>query len=77
MGARKYYTEEFKRQIVGLKQSGRGIGELSKEYKVTVTSIREWERQLSNSGTFGKVTNESETEKELRQLRKEVKQLRM
>ena len=77
MGARKYYTEEFKRQIVGLKRSGRKIGELSKEYKVTVTSIREWERQITKSGSFGKEANENETEKELRGLRKENKQLKM
>ena len=77
MGARKYYTEDFKRQLVELKRSGRAIGELSKEYKVTVTSIREWDRQITNSGTFGKTANESENEKELRQLRKENRQLRM
>jgi len=32
---------------------------------------------IGNSGTFGKLANENDTEKELRQLRKENKQLKM
>jgi transposase len=75
MGARKYYTEEFKRQIVELKLSGRSAGELEREYKVTKTSIKAWVSQYANSGQFGTAANESE--KELKSLRKENKQLRM
>jgi len=75
--ANRYYTEEFKRQIVELKLSGKSVSDLEREYKVTKTSIREWVRQYSNSGKFGTVENLTESEKELRLLRKENKQLRM
>jgi len=73
----RYYTEQFKRQIVELRKNGRTVNELSKEYKISKTSVREWERQVEKSGKFGVAENMSESEKELRQLRKENKHLRM
>ena len=77
MGAKQYYTEEFKRQIVELRKSGRTVLELAREYKITATSIRSWERQLENSGEFGVRANESEESKELKALRAENRQLKM
>ena len=38
----RYYTEEFKRQIVELMGSGKRIGDIEREYKVTKATIREW-----------------------------------
>jgi len=73
----RYYTEEFKRQIVELMASGKGIGDIEREYKVTKTTIREWVKRFGKSGEFGAEANRSEEEKELRALRKENKQLRM
>ena len=73
----RYYTEDFKRQIVGVMGSGKTVSEIEREYKVTKTTIREWMKRYSNSGQFGAAENMSEVEKELRQLRKENKQLRM
>ena len=71
------YTEDFKKQIIGLKTAGRSTSELMREYDLTKTSINTWMRQYTNSGKFGVVENLSENEKELRVLRKENKQLRM
>ena len=73
----KRYTEEFKRQIVGLKEAGRSTADLVREYGITKTSIRTWLREYTNSGKFGVAENMSDSEKELRLLRKENKQLRM
>ena len=73
----KRYTDEFKRQIVELKKSGRGTTELMNEYDLTKTSINTWVRQYTNSGSFRQEDNQTEEEKELKQLRKENKQLRM
>ena len=73
----KKYTEEFKRQIVSLKESGKSTTEIESEYGVTRTSINEWARQMKSSGKFGVLENLSESEKELRALRKENKHLRM
>jgi len=77
MGARQFYTEEFKRKIVELRRSGRTVLELSREYKITTTSIRAWERQIANSGEFGVEANESQGEKELKTLKAENRQLKM
>ena len=75
--ANRYYTEEFKRQIVGLRGSGKSVEELHREYKISKTAIRNWEREIGNSGKLGRAENLSESEVELRALRKENKQLRM
>ena len=71
------YSEEFKRQIVALRESGRRTVDLSREYGVSKHSINVWAKQYANSGKFGVVENLSDGEKELRILRKENKQLRM
>jgi len=73
----RFYTEEFKRQIVELEANGKTISDLEREYKVTKTTIREWIKRYGNSGEFGAEANRSTEEKELRELRKEVRQLRM
>jgi transposase len=73
----RYYSEEFKSQIVELHKSGKSVRTLSREYKVTEPTIREWLKRYSKSGEFGASANRSSEEQELRQLRKENKQLRM
>lgn len=39
---RKTYSKEFKKMILELYNSGRKVTELSIEYKVSKTSIRDW-----------------------------------
>jgi len=73
----RYHTEEFKRQIVELVASGKRIGDVEREYKVTKTTIREWVKRFGKSGEFGAEANRSEEEKEMRELRKENRQLKM
>ena len=73
----KKYTDEFKRQIAQLRESGKTIGELTKEYGLGKSSISNWHHQYLNSGTFTAEGNRSEEEKELRELRKQNKQLKM
>ena len=73
----RYYSEEFKKQIVELEASGKTISELEREYKVTKTTIREWVKRYGKSGEFGAEANRSAEEKELRELRRENRQLRM
>jgi len=75
--ATRYYTEEFKRQIVELEANGKSVAEIEREYKVTKTTIRAWKKQYGNSGQFGVEANRSEAEKELIELRKENRQLKM
>ncbi|MCL1880579.1 MAG: transposase [Oscillospiraceae bacterium] len=73
----KIYTEEFKHQIVKLHASGKTSVELEHEYGVSKTSVNTWVKRYSNSGKFSVLSNLTESEKELRQLRKDNKQLRM
>ncbi|WJG70786.1 transposase [Spiroplasma ixodetis] len=72
------YTDEFKKQIVALYQSGKSISYLVKEYNVTraVTTYK-WIKQFTNSGSFKIKNNLSDLEKQLIQANKELKQLRM
>ena len=73
----KSYTDEFKRQIVEIFKSGRTVNEISGEYGISTTTVRDWTRQHSNSGKFGVAENRTKTDKELILLRKENKQLKM
>jgi len=71
------YTKEFKHKIAELRESGKSIAELSREYGVAKGTIYEWFTRYKNSGSFKTADNLSDDEKELRQLRKENRQLRM
>jgi len=71
------YTTEFKRKIAELRESGKSIAAIQREYGISKGSVSNWERQYKTSGSFKAADNLSEEEKELRILRKENKQLRM
>jgi len=73
----RYHSDEFKEQIVLLRKSGRTIRELADEYGLAKSTISTWESQHKNSGKFTVKDNLSESDKELRVLRRENKQLRM
>ncbi|BDT02360.1 transposase [Spiroplasma ixodetis] len=71
------YTDEFKKQIVALYQSGKSVSCLAKEYNVTRAATYKWIKQFTNSGSFKIKNNLSDLEKQLIQANKELKQLRM
>jgi len=71
------YTEEFKQKIVELREAGKTISKLAKEYGVCKSTISNWNSKYKKSGSFKASDNMSEEEKEIKQLRKENKQLRM
>ncbi|WP_338987629.1 IS3 family transposase [Spiroplasma endosymbiont of Dasysyrphus albostriatus] len=71
------YTDEFKKQIVALYQSGKSVSCLAKEYNVTRAATYNWIKQFTNSDSFKTKDNRSFEENELIKLRKELKQLRM
>jgi transposase len=45
----KPYTEEFKKQIVELRQQGRGCKELCKEYGLGKNTVTEWVKEITGS----------------------------
>jgi len=71
------YTTEFKQKIAELRDTGKTITELSSEYGIAKQSISNWYTQYKTSGSFKASDNLSVDEKELRQLRKENKRLKM
>ena len=73
----KNYTDEFKKQIVALKQNGKKTVELSNEYGVAKSTIVKWVNDYSTSGSFKAKDNRTDEENELLRLRKENKQLLM
>lgn len=76
-GKTKNYTEEFKKQIVALKQNGKSTADISKEYQIAKSTIVKWVSDYSKSGSFKAKDNRTEEENELIRLRKENKQLMM
>ena len=76
--ARRSYTDEFKRQIVNLYNTGNyTCAELIHEYELTQTALSRWIRQAKNSGSFKEKDNRTPEENELIRLRKENERLLM
>jgi transposase len=71
------YTADFKRKIAELVESGKSLAEISREYGMSKGTASTWHRQYKTSGSFKAVDNLSTEDKELRQLRKENKRLKM
>lgn len=75
--SRKYYTEEFKHQIVQLYENGKRRRDIMREYEITGTSIDNWVKRFRNSGSFHAKDNQSEQELELKELKRRNKELEM
>lgn len=76
-GKTKNYTEEFKKQIVALKQNGKSTADIAREYQIAKSTIIKWLNDYSESGSFKAKDNRTMEENELLRLRKENKQLLM
>ena len=75
--ARKY-ENEFKVMIVELLESGRTTKEPSEEYDLSEGMVRRWRREYKvKSGDFSKKREISVEEQELKDLRKELKYVKM
>ena len=72
----KRYTVEFRYQIVQLVRAGRAIPELSKEFGVSIWSIRNWVKQAARDAGTGDQGLTSLEREELTRLKHEVRQLR-
>jgi transposase len=76
-GKTKNYTEEFKKQIIALKQNGKSTADIAREYQLAKSTIIKWSNDYSESGSFKAKDNRTMEENELISLRKENKQLMM
>lgn len=73
----KRYTDEFKKQIVKLHNSGKSIQELVAEYKIARSTVNKWISDYSKTQSFKAKDNRSDEENELIKLRKENQRLKM
>ena len=76
--ANKKYDNEFKVMIVELLRSGIGVKEVSEDYSLNGCMIRRWRNEYeSKSGDFSKKREVSKQEKEVKQLKKELRYVTM
>ena len=76
-GKVKNYSEDFKKQIVALRESGKTVSSIVKEYGIAKSTVTKWTTDYARSGSFKAKDNRTEEENELIRLRKENKQLLM
>lgn len=74
---RRQYSDDFKKQMVELYNSGKARCEIIREYELTPSALSSWINKYNATGSFKINDNRSEEEKELIKLRKELQQLRM
>jgi transposase len=75
--ARKY-ENEFKVMIVELLESGRKVKEVSEEYSLNGGMIRRWRNEFKvKHGDFSKKRQLTKEELELKELRKELKDVKL
>ena len=74
---RRNFTDEFKEQIIQLYLSGKSKTDIQKEYNIYASTLNNWIKQHQNTGSFKTIDNLSDSEKELKELRKRNKQLEM
>ncbi len=73
---RRAYPAEYREQMVELVRSGRSPGALAQEYEPCAESIRRWviQAEVDEGSRAGVTTDEQE---ELRQLRRENRELKL
>lgn len=77
MSYRKH-SNEFKRMIVELLQSGQSVKEISKEYDLNGSMVRQWRKLYElNSGDFSNKKELTTEELELKKLQKELREVKL
>lgn len=74
---KKTYPAEFKRRMVELVRAGRSAEELAKEFEPSANTIRNWTTQAEIDEGLRADGLSTAERKELRELRRKVKQLEM
>lgn len=76
--AKKHYEENFKKQIVKIyNQDNLSYKELSEQYGIAGSTIRQWVIRYNNTQSFNAEDNKTDEEKRTKELEKKVKQLEM
>ena len=76
--SKKYYEENFKKQIVKIyNQGNHTYRELSEQYGIAASTMRQWVIRYNNTRSFNAEDNKTDEEKRIKELEKKVKQLEM
>ena len=74
---KRKYTEEFKKQLVGLFNSGKSRKEIIREYDLTGSAFDRWVLRINATGSSREGDNRTAEQNELIKLRKENERLKM
>ena len=74
---RRTYSEDFKKQIISLFESGKSPSELIAEYDLSPASIYQWRKQYGSDLDDDVTIGNKESISELKKLREENRKLRM
>ena len=74
---RRTFTEEFKKQMVDLYNTGKSRAEIAREYELTPSALDRWISRINRTGSTKEKDNRSAEENELIALRKENAKLRL
>lgn len=75
--ARREYTEDFRKQMVALYNSGKSASQIARDYELTPSTLAKWIKRINKTGSSHAKDNLTPVEEELIQLRKRNKQLEM
>lgn len=74
--SRHKYDDEFRKQIVDLVENKtKTIKEIAGEYGLTTNTIHNWVKKYRNASSFRDEDQLTSEEKEIRELRKKIKQI--
>lgn len=74
---RRTFTEEFKKQMVDLYNTGKPRTEIAKEYDLSPSALDRWISRINKTGSSKEKDNRTEAENELIALKKENAKLRL
>ena len=69
---RRSFTEEFKKQMVDLYNTGKPRAEIAKEYDLSPSALDRWISRINRTGSSKEKDNRTEAEKELIALRRKT-----
>lgn len=71
------YSDDFKKQIVRLYESGKQVSIISSEYEISSPSIYKWINESKTTGSFKTNDNLTDEQRELKISRKRIAELEM
>ncbi len=74
---RRHFSEEFKKQLIQLYNSGKPRSEILREYDLNPSTFDNWAKRINSTGSTKEKDNRTPEQVELIRLRKENQRLKM